>query len=178
MPWETFSTDPRRPESALLRASDLDRDVVLGVLADAYADGRITSDEHAERATTATAAKTLGDLPPLIADLVPVHAPPPGGALDVLGSDRLEARAVEHWRRQRTDTLSGWLLISMVCWTVWYLASYRHNAAAGFPWPVFPTVFIGLRAIQVVTRREEIVAHERRRLERRAVKALSPRDEG
>ena len=62
-PWEAFSLDPRRPESASLRASDHDRDVVLGVLAEGYADGRITKEEYDERSGSTAGAKTLGELP-------------------------------------------------------------------------------------------------------------------
>jgi hypothetical protein len=75
VPWTEFSSDPREPRSAALRASDRDREIVLGVLGDAYADGRLTKDEHDERLEAATAARTLGELPALIADLVPL-APP------------------------------------------------------------------------------------------------------
>ena len=71
VPWGQFTADPRRPESAPLRASDRDRDVVLGVLGEAYADGRLTKEEYDERSDRAAAARTLGDLPALIRDLVP-----------------------------------------------------------------------------------------------------------
>jgi hypothetical protein len=52
-----------------IRASDRDRDDTIELLAAALADGRLTSDEHAERLATATAARTLGDLRALTGDL-------------------------------------------------------------------------------------------------------------
>ena len=63
--------DPSPPRCG---PSDRDRDVVLGVLGEGYADGRLTKEEYDERAGATAAAKTLGELPTLIADLVPLHA--------------------------------------------------------------------------------------------------------
>jgi len=59
-----------------LRASDADRDRVLGLLADAVSDGRLTIDEHAERVQRACTARTLGELADLTADLVVASAQP------------------------------------------------------------------------------------------------------
>ena len=69
--WASFQHDPRDPAVAPLRASDADRDVVHRVLADAFADGRLDREEYDERSATVLAARTLGELPPLVSDLVP-----------------------------------------------------------------------------------------------------------
>jgi DUF1707 SHOCT-like domain/Cell wall-active antibiotics response LiaF, C-terminal len=52
-----------------LRASDADRELVLTLLGEAAADGRLSMAEHAERSEWALAAKTLGDLAALTNDL-------------------------------------------------------------------------------------------------------------
>ena len=57
------------------RVSDADRDQVTEVLHAAYAEGRISLDEHAERTSAALEAKTFDDLTGLTADLVPTTAP-------------------------------------------------------------------------------------------------------
>ncbi len=54
-----------------LRASDADRDQVTELLHAAYAEGRITDEEHTERLLAALRAKTFGELRPLTADLGP-----------------------------------------------------------------------------------------------------------
>lgn len=54
-----------------LRASDADRDRVADVLHAAYAEGRITPDEHSERTAALTRARTFAELTTLTADLVP-----------------------------------------------------------------------------------------------------------
>ncbi|MFB7378461.1 DUF1707 SHOCT-like domain-containing protein [Kitasatospora purpeofusca] len=99
------ATPPARPEhapvaEAEIRASDADRERVAELLRDAYAEGRLDVEEHAERIEAAYAAKTLGDLVPLTRDL-PVHSgisfekPPlgdPGAVPRPDGPVRLPAR--------------------------------------------------------------------------------------
>ncbi|MFJ1794362.1 DUF1707 SHOCT-like domain-containing protein [Kitasatospora griseola] len=58
-----------------LRAADADRERVADLLRDAYAEGRLTVDEHAERIEAAYNARTFGELEPLTRDL-PSHPGP------------------------------------------------------------------------------------------------------
>src|ERR1700746_3504770 len=67
---------PRSSSPRDLRASDADRDRVLAMLGDAMSDGRLTADEHAERVQRAIAARTLGELAELTADLAVSSAQP------------------------------------------------------------------------------------------------------
>lgn len=55
-----------------LRASDADREKVTTVLTTAYAEGRITREEHDERLDAVLRAKTFDDLLPITSDLVPL----------------------------------------------------------------------------------------------------------
>jgi hypothetical protein len=52
-----------------IRASDRDRDAVVGALRDAYAEGRLSLEEFQERTTAAYAGRTWGDLRELTTDL-------------------------------------------------------------------------------------------------------------
>jgi Domain of unknown function (DUF1707) len=65
-----------------LRASDADREQVATVLNTAYAEGRLTRDEHDDRLSQLMAAKTFDDLIPITRDLVVVGSravrPTPG----------------------------------------------------------------------------------------------------
>ncbi|MEU6041607.1 MULTISPECIES: DUF1707 SHOCT-like domain-containing protein [Actinomadura] len=67
---------PSEPSVRELRASDADRERVAAVLREALADGRLTIDEHAERTERVYAARTLGDLTGLTADLGPQETQP------------------------------------------------------------------------------------------------------
>jgi Domain of unknown function (DUF1707)/Cell wall-active antibiotics response 4TMS YvqF len=74
-----------------MRASDADRDKVAEVLHTAYADGRISYDEHSERTAAALTARTFDDLAALTADLVPAQ---PTSAALVAVPDRTEPERV------------------------------------------------------------------------------------
>jgi DUF1707 SHOCT-like domain len=65
-----------RPGPHDLRASDSDRERVVALLTEAAGDGRLTLGEHAERAEQAYAARTLGELAVLTADLATPSAQP------------------------------------------------------------------------------------------------------
>ncbi|MFC7995880.1 DUF1707 domain-containing protein [Streptomyces rochei] len=68
------------PRTAELRASDADRDRVADMLREALAEGRLTTDEHAERVEGVLAAKTVGELDVFVRDLPAAHAGRPGVA--------------------------------------------------------------------------------------------------
>ncbi len=79
-PWQGFTRDPRSREAAELRASDADRDHAAGILADAYADGRLRNSEYPERMELAMQATHLREFVPLISDLAlpsPLVVPEP-----------------------------------------------------------------------------------------------------
>jgi hypothetical protein len=59
-------------------ASDADRDAAAGVLSSAFAEGRLTGVEHAERVRSAYGARTKAQLAALTADL-----PGPDGEADL-----------------------------------------------------------------------------------------------
>lgn len=63
------------PSPAGMRASDADRDRIAQILADALAEGRLTSEEHSDRLDSLYAVKTVGELDVLVGDL-----PAPGAA--------------------------------------------------------------------------------------------------
>ncbi|WP_063628043.1 DUF1707 SHOCT-like domain-containing protein [Actinospica robiniae] len=63
-----------------MRASDADRDHVAKLLGQAFAEGRLSAEEHAERTDGVYAAKTLGELRPYLADLPVAFSPPSAGA--------------------------------------------------------------------------------------------------
>src|SRR5215472_17169011 len=70
------SQDPS--EISRMRISDADRDRAASVLNEAFADGRLTPQEHSDRLDAIYAAKTQADILPLFSDLP--------GAADALAS--------------------------------------------------------------------------------------------
>ncbi|WP_328915828.1 MULTISPECIES: DUF1707 SHOCT-like domain-containing protein [unclassified Streptomyces] len=66
----TAPATPAAPVAqAELRASDADRDRIADILREALAEGRLDATEHSERVEKVYAAKTLGELEPLVRDL-------------------------------------------------------------------------------------------------------------
>lgn len=61
------------PAASALRASDADRDRIADILREALAEGRLDSDEHAERVEGVLSAKTVGELEVFIQDLPAAH---------------------------------------------------------------------------------------------------------
>ena len=73
-----------------LRASDADRDHVATLLSTAYAEGRLSRDEHDERLEQLLQAKTFDDLIPITSDLV-VVAPSTPAPTSSVAIDTTEA---------------------------------------------------------------------------------------
>lgn len=161
MPWEDFSVDPRDPATESLRASDRDRELVLGVLAEAYADGRLNREEYDERAEAVRNTRTLGELPPTVADLVP-QTPPRGDELARASSAQLHEHALRAYEATRREALSGLVVITVVLSGIWYVVT-----GAGFYWPIFVVLAAGANLLRVLLHKGDIVERERRRLERR-----------
>ncbi|KUP95884.1 DUF1707 SHOCT-like domain-containing protein [Thermobifida cellulosilytica] len=86
------------PSPERLRASDADRERVLAVLREAAADGRLDLEEFQERSDRVHAARRLGDLVGITADLLPPDAQPlrldQGPVSALFGSERRAGRWV------------------------------------------------------------------------------------
>jgi Domain of unknown function (DUF1707) len=165
--WESFRLDPRQPAYASMRASDADREIVRVLLADAYADGRLTREEYDDRLNTLYASRTLGDLPALVTDLVPPDGAPAAPA-PPLPPD-LRTRGARKWRRDVEESLGAFLVPTIICTVIWVAVS-----GGGFFWPVFPMLFLGLNLVKTVVQRESVIEREVRRLEEQAAKDAAP----
>jgi hypothetical protein len=174
-PWHEFALDPRRPEHAGLRAADADRDVVLGVLGEAFAQGRLDREEYDERSDLAHGARTLGELPGLVQDLVlPAPMPSPDGTrlpVHTVGHDDVHAAAVRRWERARREAFMGWIVPTLITWVVWSVTMF-----GGFPWPAIVTAATSVPLIGVMVGRQDMIAHNQERIlrkrARRARKAI------
>lgn len=160
--WSSFRLDPRRPEHAALRASDADRAVVSGVLADAYADGRLSAQEHDERETANQAARTLGELPPLLADLVSPTAP--GAAVAPRPDTSLRREARRRYASKVWEAGAGTATPFFICTVIWLFTS-----PGGYFWPVWVLFPFALTIIPMlldapkrVGKLERSIAEERR----------------
>lgn len=168
--WSEFPLDPRQRAHAGLRASDQDRERITAELASAFADGRLTRDELDERTDAVASARTLGDLPPLVADLVPLRTPPtrpawpslPGGSarsLVPLSPQELHERAEQEWRERRRAAVFSFLSTTVVLTGV--------AVFLDLPWLMIFSALTFLNVVRVVTAREQFVRERVRSLERK-----------
>lgn len=104
-----------------LRASDADRDRAVQALNAHFAAGRLTAEEHEERTTTAYAARTLGELTPLLADLPATPVPPADD------EEMLERRRRK--RREFAEDLAAYVIVNVFLIGIWAFGG------AGSFWP-------------------------------------------
>ncbi len=119
MSWQHRGPDLTRPAAreTVTLASDGDRDAAARVLNEAFAEGRLTADEHGERVRAAYAARTWPELARLTADLPgPADAAARAAAGVPDGMDRC--------------LLCALLIVCPPAGIAWLLAS-RHRSRAG-----------------------------------------------
>lgn len=181
--WGSFAHDPRDPAAAPLRASDADREVIHGVLADAFATGRLDRAEYDERSSSVISARTLGDLPPIVADLVPnLPARRSDGYVPLVTatSADIQRRAERHWLDERRNALFGFLGPTLITWIIYLsYAGLPPDFGDSFPWPAIVTVVTFLNLLKTTTNRDQIVGSEVKRLEKKQARELekNERDE-
>lgn len=162
--WGQFEHDPRSPANGRIRASDRDRAVIETVLAEAFAEGRITRAEYDERTEATLASRTLGELVPLVEDLPVAHGPR-------AGSRSHQDQALRMWESDRREALIGLIGLSALVWTIWALTT-----PGGFPWPLFPMGAALMNLVRILANKRDIVDEHARRLEKKERKALERRD--
>jgi Domain of unknown function (DUF1707) len=165
--WESFRLDPRQPGNASMRASDADREIVRAMLADSYADGRLTREEYDDRLNTLYGSRTLKEVSALVSDLVPPDDAPVTPAS--LPAADFRKRGARKWRKEVEESFAAFLVPSIICTVIWIAVT-----GGGFFWPVFPMLFLGLNVIKTVVRRESVIEHEVLRLEEQAAKDAAP----
>ncbi len=105
-----------------LRASDADRERAVQKLTAHAGAGRLDADELEQRVSAALAARTIGELEAVYADLPSEPS-------------RTPARARP---RRRGDGLRTYVVVMILLIAIWALTG------AGYPWPVLPALGWGI----------------------------------
>jgi hypothetical protein len=122
-----MASDPR------IRASDADRDRTAALLREHHAAGRLTADEFQERLDKAYAAKTLGELDELLADLPAIDLYKlPDASLDRGRRGGSGAPPLPWLMAGRLSTawraaLGSWLSVSLIAFFAWLLSGHPDN---------------------------------------------------
>ncbi len=109
------------PEPAL-RASDAEREHHAEILREHAAQGRLTVEELDERLDRVYAARTHGELAPVVADLPRPEAPSPPRPR----------------RARRRPDIVPFLLVNLMLVAIWAMTG------AGYFWPIWPILGWGL----------------------------------
>jgi len=141
------------PGDPRIRASDADRERTASLLREHHADGRLTGEEFNDRLDRTFAAKTIGELDELLADLpgidlyrLPAHgikAAPPGALRPRAGAG-LERRGEGTVSPQRVVTWVTWAAISSLLFVTWLGLGLISGGAAWVPWFLLVVVPWGL----------------------------------
>ena len=141
----------------------------------AYADGRLDRDEFETRTADVAAAKTLGELAGLVEGLVPRSAVPLAmGPAGLMSDTEIQERAVARVA-QRAPRGADRVLIGVSVIVLGDLV--RHRPRRHFPWPAvrrWPAP-ASTNLVKTQLQRDEIVAAERRRLEKKREREIEQR---
>jgi hypothetical protein len=125
-------------------------------------------------------ARTLGELPPLVVDLVPDRPLLPAKVpLTTASSADIQQRAAEKWAKDRREAFLGFLGPTVITWAIWAAInadgglSFRQD----FPWPLIVMAVTLLNFVRVLASKTEIVNNEVRRLERKRAREIEARDQ-
>jgi hypothetical protein len=114
-----------------LRAADADRDAVADRLRTAHAEGRLTVEEFGERLDAAFAARTMGELAGLTADLPPGRVARTGDEAEA--SPAPAAAAHRSWLRAGWG---AWATAVLVTSAIWLIVTVSEGDL-GFFWPIW-----------------------------------------
>jgi hypothetical protein len=119
-----------------LRAADADRDAVADRLRTAHAEGRLTVEEFGERLDAAFAARTMGELAALTADL---PAEPARVARTGDEAEASRAPAAAPHRAGLRAAWGAWATAVLVTSAIWLVVSLSNGDLAYF-WPIWVAV--------------------------------------
>ena len=143
--------DPGDQRRASLRAADADREQLVEALRRHHVEGRITTEELAERTERAYAARTFGDLDALATDLPPIRPPaavPPGPATGRPASPAHPPAAGQAAAKAALYRSLIWYgLLTAVLLAVWAMSGRDYF------WPIWPilgfALFLGWQAFNL-----------------------------
>jgi uncharacterized protein DUF1707 len=142
-----------------MRVSDADRERACARLREAFAEGRLTTEEFHERTAEALSAKTEADLRPLTSDL-----PAPVVAVPVVRSAH---------RRELRGLWTAWLSMAVLLNAVWLLTVITSSGIQPY-WPIWP---LGITGALAAVRTFKLRLSDDRPVSSQGVRrAIDPRD--
>ena len=111
-----------------LRVSDEDRDRTAALLREHHALGRLTPEEFSERLDKTFAAKTIGDIDPLLRDLPAIDLYRLPDARLTRQPRQSQVQPVRRGSRGWRAVWGAYATVNLICFVVWMLSGF------GYPW--------------------------------------------
>lgn len=111
-----------------LRVSDEDRDRAAALLREHHALGRLTAEEFSERLDKTFAAKTIGDMDPLLRDLPAIDLYRLPDARLTRQPRQAQVQPVRRGSRGWRAVWGVYTTVNLICFVVWMLSDF------GYPW--------------------------------------------
>ena len=111
-----------------LRVSDEDRDRTAALLREHHALGRLTPEEFSERLDKTFAAKTIGDIDPLLRDLPAIDLYRLPDARLTRQPRQAQVQPVRRGSRGWRALWGAYATANLICFVVWMLSGF------GYPW--------------------------------------------
>ncbi len=166
--WSGFSADPRDPQYQQLRASDADRTKASGMLADAYAEGRLDNDEYNQRLDQVMSSKSLGELVPVLSDITPAVAGQQSAPQEACApsNDAVGGGARPSWL---SHFPRWWISMAVMLNLIW-LMTVLTSGRMIYYWPMWPMVGTAIPMIMGfmngANRRDRSDRHNQRAIDR------------
>ena len=122
-----------------LRASDADRERVAAIIQDAAGSGRLTLGEADERLAKVYAARYLAELAPLTPDL-PTRGAPAGTEVPARPAPAPRPGPPRWLPSHLPGFVAGYLAMAALLVVIW------AATGAGYFWPVWPILGVGVKA--------------------------------
>lgn len=129
-----MSDDEQPVRTPALRASDAERERTATLLREHTAAGRLSPEELSDRLDDAYAARTVGELDALVADLPAVADPAQAPARPARSAAREQAR------RRVLHVAGQAAIVSTICVAIWLA-----TGMAGSFWPIWVVLGMGIR---------------------------------
>ncbi len=94
---------------------------------------------------------------------------PPGS----LTQADVHQQAVRKWEKSRREAATGFLTVSLICWTIWAVVMFGE-----FAWPVFPSLAALANLVRTQVQKQDIIEEHEQELVRREEKRLRKRELG
>lgn len=137
--------------------------MVAGLISDAYAEGRLDREEFDDRSGRVGTIRTLGDIPPVVSDLVP-------SLPSALSPAALRSEAERRYRADRRQSLT-YAAPAIICWIIW-AAVLVSGHGTPFPWPIFVTFATAMPTLRLWMNPEDQIRARMHKLERRQAREL------